>query len=55
MSVLLYLLTLFFSAFPTKDDLVKAYGPLLIETIVAKHTLAKYVIGYTVIVYILAK
>jgi hypothetical protein len=31
----------FYSPFPTKEDLVKAYGPLLIETIVAKHTLAK--------------
>ena len=29
------------SAYPTKEDLVKAYGPLLVENIVSKHTLAK--------------
>ena len=29
------------SAYPTKEDLVKAYGPLLVEKIVSKHTLAK--------------
>ena len=31
-----------FSWYPSKDDLLKAYGPLLIETIIAKHTLARY-------------
>jgi len=29
------------SQYPTKEDLVKAYGPLLVENIVSKHTLAK--------------
>ena len=29
------------STYPTKEDLVKAYGPLLVENIVSKHTLAK--------------
>ena len=29
------------SAYPTLEDLVKAYGPLLVEKIISKHTLAK--------------
>ena len=29
------------SAYPTKEDLIKAYGPLLVEKIISKHTLAK--------------